>query len=68
MANKQRRNMNWEARGQGEMRGPNGFRAETANGTAFATGTGHNRDEPYSSPEIEPRAVWPAGRSNRTGE
>lgn len=45
-----------------------GFTAQTPNGTAHATGTGWNKDEPYSWPEVEPDRTRPAGRSNRTGE
>jgi hypothetical protein len=47
---------------------PNGVVAQTANGTSFDTGTGWNRNEPWSSGQIEPRGPWPAGKSNRGGE
>jgi hypothetical protein len=52
----------------GEMRGPDGFRAETANGTAYATGTGWNKEYDWSMRELPADPVRPAGRSNRTGE
>ena len=48
--------------------GAGGFKAETANGTAHWRGTGHNKDKPFEMPEVAPSAVWPEGRSNRTGE
>jgi hypothetical protein len=45
------------------------FCAQTANGTAHATGTGHNKAETYSwGGEVEPGPTRPAGRSNRTAE
>ena len=47
---------------------PLGLTSQTPNGTAHATGTGFNRQWNYDSEQIEPSAVWPAGRSNRTGE
>jgi hypothetical protein len=49
---------------------PKGFTAQTANGTAHTFGTGWNRilDYGYSEPEISEKAVWPLGRSTRTGE
>ena len=47
---------------------PTGVVAQTANGTARDVGTGQNCDQPWSSPQIEPRPAWPSGRSNRTGE
>lgn len=52
--------------GKGEN--PNGFTAQTANGTAHATGTGWNKDYDWSCNQVEPDATRPAGRSNRTGE
>jgi hypothetical protein len=47
---------------------PDGFTAQTNNGTARAMGTGWNKREPWSSPEVEPDPTRPAGRNNRTGE
>jgi|HubBroStandDraft_3_1064219.scaffolds.fasta_scaffold24388_2 hypothetical protein len=47
---------------------PRGLTAQTANGTAHAVGTGWNKSEPYTSPELPPDATRPAGRSSRTGE
>jgi hypothetical protein len=47
---------------------PNGFTAQTANGTAHWKGEGWNRDEPWNSPQVEPGPTRPAGRSNRTAE
>lgn len=47
---------------------PTGVVAQTANGTARDTGTGNNRDLPWSSPELPPYPTWPGGKSNRTGE
>jgi hypothetical protein len=47
---------------------PNGFTAQTANGTAHWRGKGWNKDEPWTSPQVEPGPTRPAGRSNRSGE
>ena len=62
---------------------PNGFTAQTANGTAHWKGTGWNKDEPNwdrgpvdfspspwdsSDHQVRPDATRPDGRSNRTGE
>jgi hypothetical protein len=47
---------------------PNGFTAQTNNGTAHATGTGWNKLEPWSMPQLPPDSTRPAGRSTRTGE
>ena len=49
---------------------PNGFTAQTANGTAKATGTGWNRqfNYYYNWPQVPPGGPWQPGRSNRTGE
>lgn len=47
---------------------PNGFTAETCNGTAHWRGTGWNLWPNTAEPQVEPRPAWPAGRSNRTGE
>ena len=62
---------------------PNGFTAQTANGTAHWKGTGWNKDEPnlsfgltgfspapWDSPDhqVRPDPTRPAGRNNRTGE
>lgn len=52
--------------GRGEN--PQGFTAQTCNGTAHWKGVGWNRDQPYSSPQLEPAPTWKDGRSNRTGE
>ncbi len=70
MANRQRRNINMESLiAKGEMRGPDGYRGETANGTAFWRGSGWNREDyRYDRPEAPTGGVWPAGRSTRTGE
>jgi hypothetical protein len=65
---------------KGELGGPDGFRAQTANGTAYWKGTGWNdpdgygagwpagRSTSFSTPELMPDATRRAGRSNRTGE
>ena len=46
-----------------------GFQAQTANGTARATGTGWNKDwDMWSEPQVRPDPTRPAGQSNRTGE
>jgi hypothetical protein len=55
------------ARGE-NPRGADGFLAQTVNGTASWRGMGWNRDEPWTSPQVEPGPTRPAGRSNRTGE
>ena len=62
---------------------PNGFTAQTANGTAHWKGTGWNKDESsyctsgdisgeanWKSPDhqVRPGSTRPDGRSNRTGE
>lgn len=48
---------------------PNGFTAQTCNGTSKAMGTGWNgQDFDYERPQLNPSATRPAGRSNRTGE
>ena len=52
--------------GSGEN--PQGFTAQTVNGTAHATGTGWNRYRPWSEKQIVPEPAWPTGRNNRTGE
>lgn len=51
-----------------EKGGPNEFRAETVNGSARWAGTGWNQEWCYKPQQAEPKAVWPTGRSNRTGE
>jgi hypothetical protein len=45
-----------------------GFIAQTANGTSRDMGTGNNRDQPWSSPQLSPEPLWPRGPHNRTGE
>lgn len=69
MAHKLRR-MNLEKLiADGEGNGPNGFCAQTPNGTAYWKGTGHNREDyRFDWPEARPGGPWPEGRSNRTGE
>ena len=55
----------------GEGENPKGMTSQTVNGTGHATGTGWNAPGPfddYEQPQVEPSAVWPAGRSNRTAE
>ena len=60
----------------GDGENPQGFTAQTPNGTAHWKGTGWNRggrggwaaQNPWSGPQIEPDATRPNGRSNRTGE
>jgi len=48
---------------------PQGFTAQTANGTAKWHGTGWNqRAYDYTMEQMEPSPVAPGGRSNRTGE
>ena len=63
--------------GQGELDGPDGFQAQTVNGTAHWRGTGWNSPGragwaagsfTNSSPELEPGPTHPSGRSNRTAE
>lgn len=63
-----------EAKGRKRTFGPNdpappyGFRAQTVNGTAQATGLGWNQDYQWSEPEAREGGAWQPGRSNRTGE
>jgi hypothetical protein len=52
--------------GRGEN--PKGFTAQTANGTAKATGTGWNKGYDWERSEVEPGGAWQPGWSNRTGE
>ena len=52
--------------GRGEN--PNGFTAQTPNGTARWRGTGWNKLNPTNWPQVDSDPVRPAGRSNRTGE
>lgn len=67
MANRDRRKLDFEGMiGSGEN--PKGFTAQTANGTAHATGTGWNKDYDWSMDQLPPDATRPAGRSNRSGE
>ena len=47
---------------------PNGFTAQTANGTAHWKGTGWNKEYDWRRPQVEPGSTRPEGRSNRTGE
>lgn len=47
---------------------PQGFTAETANGTAHWRGTGWNKNWNPTRPQLPPDRTRPAGRSNRTGE
>jgi hypothetical protein len=47
---------------------PNGFTAQTANGTAHWRGTGWNKEYDWQRPQVEPDATRPEGRNNRTGE
>jgi hypothetical protein len=47
---------------------PDGFTAQTANGTAHWRGAGWNKVMDYTMPELPPDATRPAGRSNRTAE
>jgi hypothetical protein len=62
---------------QGELDGPDGFQAQTVNGTAHWKGTGWTKDwrggwspdRPWQhSEQVAPDATRPRGRSNRTGE
>lgn len=50
------------------LKGASGFQAQTVNGTAYWKGSGWNRNEPWSQPELPPDATRPEGRNNRTGE
>lgn len=46
---------------------PDGFRAQTVNGTALSVGEGWNKRQPFSRPQVSPGGAWqPTG--NRTGE
>lgn len=66
---KGRGRMDFEAMiARGELDGPDGFQAQTANGTAHWKGTGWNKDYKTTRPEVAPDRTRPAGRSNRTGE
>ena len=47
---------------------PNGFTAQTPNGTAHWKGAGWNKDQPWDMPQVETGPTRPDGRSNRTGE
>ena len=50
---------------------PKGFTAQTAIGTAHATGTGWNKntwESDWDRPQVEPVGAWQPGRSNRTSE
>lgn len=53
---------------KGELDGPDGFCAQTPNGSAYATGLGWNQDKDWKNPEATPGGAWQRGRSNRTGE
>ena len=47
----------------------NGMTAQTVNGTAHASGTGWNKRQPYTMPQVEPEDRGGRGRySNRSGE
>ena len=49
---------------------PNGFTAQTCNGTAKDFGTGWNKQWNWGGADMQvtPSGPWKAGRSNRTGE
>jgi hypothetical protein len=67
MANRDRRKIDFEGMIQGgEHAG--GLTSQTVNGTGHWKGTGWNKAGPYTSPELQPSATRPAGRSNRTSE
>ena len=72
MANRHRVKLRFEdiiAKGDLAPDALDGFRAQTANGTALWAGTGWNRDDKlYEQPQAEAGGPWQAGRSNRTGE
>lgn len=65
-----RRKMDFEALiAKGEGKGPDGFRAQTVNGTADWRGTGWNWQGPdYKEPEVPVHGAWQGGRNNRTAE
>ena len=54
------------AKGEGE--GPDGFCAETVNGSAYWRGTGWNRQMTWERPQAPEGGAWQGGRNNRTGE
>ncbi|MDE2096656.1 MAG: hypothetical protein KGL39_05360 [Patescibacteria group bacterium] len=65
--------------GKGEMDGPDGFKAQTNNGTAYWKGTGWNKNGfggwsgnsnfyGYGQEELPADSTRRPGRSNRTGE
>lgn len=62
-----RRRMDFESIIQ-DGENPQGFTAQTANGTAHWKGSGWNKDYDWQMPQLEPDATRPAGRNNRTGE
>ena len=68
MASRDRRNIKFSkliAKGEN----PLGMTAQTANGTAHATGQGWNKDWDFGSREqVEEGGAWGGKRSNRTGE
>ena len=48
---------------------PQGFTAQTANGTSHWRGTGWNKQPPMpDKPQVEAAGAWQGKRSSRTGE
>lgn len=48
---------------------PQGFRAQTCNGTSEAMSLGWNQQQPVKrNPSARERGPWQTSRSNRTGE
>jgi len=53
---------------KGEGCGPDGFCAQTVNGTAYAFGSGWNKDYDWKREEVPAEGPWSGSRTNRTGE
>jgi hypothetical protein len=51
-----------------EGQNPNGFTAQTKNGTAHCYGTGWNKVWSYEMPQLPEGGPWQTPNSNRTGE
>lgn len=71
MANRHRVKLRFEdiiAKGDLAPDAPDGFRAQSPNGTVLWRGSGWNAVVNYDMPQVPFDATRPPGRSNRTGE